>query len=120
MLNRTENLPWLALAALLILAGLLYVLAPVLTPFLAGVLLAYIFDPLADRLEKMGIGRTLAALLVLAGVGLVSAGLVLMIVPLFINQAQLLMDRLPEYLGWIQQEVLPTLTGLLLRSIGAR
>ena len=113
MLNRTENLPWLALVVLLILAGLLYVLAPVLTPFLAGVLLAYIFDPLADKLEKKGLGRTAAALLVLAGVGLVSAGLVLMIVPLFINQAQLLMDRLPEYLGWIQREALPTLTGLL-------
>ncbi len=113
MLNRTENLPWLALAVLLILAGLLYVLAPVLAPFLAGVLLAYIFDPLADKLEKKGLGRTAAALLVLTGVGLVSAGLVLMIVPLFINQAQLLMDRLPEYLGWIQREALPTLTGLL-------
>jgi phosphoribosylaminoimidazole-succinocarboxamide synthase len=113
MLNRSENLPWLALAALLLLAGLVYLLAPVLTPFLAGVLLAYIFDPLADKLEKKGLGRTLAALLVLIGVGLVSAGLVLMIVPLFINQAQLLMDRLPEYLGWIQRELLPTLTGLL-------
>lgn len=113
MLNRSENLPWLALTVLLILAGLLYVLSPVLTPFLAGMLLAYIFDPLADRLEKLGLNRTLAALLVLAGVGLVSAGLVLMIVPLFINQAQLLMDRLPEYLGWIQREALPTLTGLL-------
>ena len=113
MLNRSENLPWLALAALLLLSGLVYLLAPVLTPFLAGVLLAYIFDPLADKLEKKGLGRTVAALLVLAGVGLVSAGLVLMIVPLFINQAQLLMDRLPEYLGWIQREALPTLTGLL-------
>lgn len=113
MLNRSENLPWLALAALLILSGLVYWLAPVLTPFLAGALLAYIFDPLADRLEKWGLNRTLAALLVLVAVGLVSAGLVLMIVPLFINQAQLLMDRLPEYLGWIQRELLPTLTGLL-------
>jgi phosphoribosylaminoimidazole-succinocarboxamide synthase len=113
MLNRPENLPWFALAGVLLVAGALYVLAPVLTPFLAGVLLAYIFDPLADRLEKWGANRTLAALAVLTGVGIVAAALVLMVVPLFINQAQLLMDRLPEYLGWIQREVVPMLTGLL-------
>ncbi|NWG38663.1 MAG: phosphoribosylaminoimidazolesuccinocarboxamide synthase [Hydrogenophilaceae bacterium] len=113
MLNRSENLPWLALAVLLILSGLIYLLAPVLTPFLAGALLAYIFDPLADKLEYKGLNRTLAALLVMVAVGLVSTGLVLMVVPLFINQAQLLMDRLPDYLGWIQRDLLPTLTGLL-------
>lgn len=113
MLNRSENLPWLALAALLILSGLVYLLAPVLTPFLAGGLLAYIFDPLADKLEKKGLARSIAALLVLVAVGLATAGLVFMVVPLFISQAQVLMDRLPEYLGWIQREVMPTLTGLL-------
>lgn len=113
MLKRTENLPWLAMSALLTLTGVLYVLAPVLTPFLAGALLAYIFDPLADRLEKWGINRTWAAVAVLLAIGVASAGLVLMVVPLFVNQAQLLMERLPEYLGWFQREVLPTLTGLL-------
>lgn len=112
MIHRTENLPWLGLAALLVFSTLLYVLAPVLTPFLAGLLLAYILDPLADRLQKWGLNRTSAALVVLAGAGLLVAGLVLMVVPLFINQAQVLMDRLPEYLGWVQTEILPTLTGL--------
>ena len=113
MLNRTENLPWLALATLLVLGGLVYILAPVLTPFLAGALLAYIFDPLADRVEKWGLNRSLASFAVLVGVGLLTVGLVFMVVPLFINQAQLLIDRLPEYLGWIQHEVMPTLTGML-------
>lgn len=112
MLARSENLPWLALFALLIFSGLLFVLAPVLTPFLAGALLAYIFDPLADKLEKWRLGRTPAALIVLIGAGLLAAGLMLMIVPLFVNQAQLLMDRLPDYLRWLQFEVMPTLTGL--------
>ena len=112
MLTRSENLPWLALVALLIFSGLLYMLAPILTPFLAGALLAYIFDPLADKLEKWGVKRTVAALIVLACAGLLAAGLVLMIVPLFVNQAQMLMDRLPDYLRWLQFEVMPTFTGL--------
>ncbi len=112
MLARSENLPWFALAAFLIVAVLVHLLAPVLTPFLAGALLAYILDPLADRLEGWGLSRTVAAMAVLVSGGLIVVGLVLMVVPLFINQAQLLMDRLPQYLGWIQREVLPTLTGL--------
>jgi phosphoribosylaminoimidazole-succinocarboxamide synthase len=112
MLNRTENLPWFALAALLVIAGLVYLLAPVLTPFLAGALLAYILDPLAERVQKWGLSRSLAALAVLIVAGLLATGLVFMVVPLFINQAQLLMDRLPDYLGWVQLEVLPTLAGL--------
>ena len=41
------NIPWFALAALLVTGGLVYLLGPILTPFLAGALLAYIFDPLA-------------------------------------------------------------------------
>ena len=112
MLNRSDNLPWLALASLLVLTGLIYLLAPVLTPFLAGVLLAYILDPLADRLEKIGLIRSLAALAVLIVAGLLAVGLVLMVVPMFISQAQLLIERLPDYLGWIQFEVMPMLTGI--------
>lgn len=112
MLGRKENLPWLALATMLVASGLVYLLAPILTPFLAGALLAYIFDPLAGRLEKHGLNRTVATFVVLVAAGLLAVGLVLMVVPLFISQAQLLIDRLPDYLGWIQLEVMPTLSGL--------
>ena len=37
---RPLNIPWLALALLLITGGLVYLLGPILTPFLAGALLA--------------------------------------------------------------------------------
>lgn len=47
---------WLLVAA--ISAGLLYLLAPVLTPFLFAALLAYLGDPLIDRLETRGFSRT--------------------------------------------------------------
>ena len=53
---------WLIAVAL---AGwLLYLLAPVLTPFVAAALLAYIGDPLADRLQKLKLPRTLAVVAV--------------------------------------------------------
>jgi phosphoribosylaminoimidazole-succinocarboxamide synthase len=111
--SRPENLTWLALVVSLVLAALIYVLAPVLTPFLAGALLAYIFDPLADRLQKLGLGRTLATLLVLVSVGVVAVGLVLLVIPLFASQIQVLAERLPAYLGWVQHDLLPSLAGLL-------
>ena len=46
---------WLILGAAFI--GLLYLLAPVLTPFLAAALLAYLGDPLIDRLEARKLSR---------------------------------------------------------------
>ncbi len=111
--SRPENLTWLALAVLLVLGGLVHVLAPVLTPFLAGALLAYIFDPLVDRLEQFGLSRTLATLVVLASAGVAAVGLILLVIPLFSSQIQVLTERLPEYLGWIQRKLLPSLAGLL-------
>ena len=52
------RLNWLI--ALALAGWLLYLLAPVLTPFIAAALLAYIGDPLADRLQRLRMPRTLA------------------------------------------------------------
>ena len=56
------RLNWLIAVALT--GWLLYLLAPVLTPFIAAALLAYMGDPLADRLQKFKMPRTLAVFLV--------------------------------------------------------
>ena len=54
------RLNWLIAVAL---AGwLMYLLAPILTPFVAAALLAYVGDPLADRLQTLKLPRTLAVL----------------------------------------------------------
>src|SRR3569832_2443182 len=45
------NTPWLAFAVLLVAGGLVYLLGPIQTPFLAGALLAYIFAPLVYLLQ---------------------------------------------------------------------
>ncbi|MDP1767086.1 MAG: AI-2E family transporter, partial [Methylotenera sp.] len=62
---------WLILIA--IFAFIIYLLLPVLTPFLIAAILAYICDPLVDRLCLMGIGkfklgRTLSTVIVMAGI----------------------------------------------------
>ncbi|MGL4974432.1 MAG: AI-2E family transporter, partial [Bosea sp. (in: a-proteobacteria)] len=49
---------WLASLALLVLA--LVVLRDVLLPFVAALVLAYLLDPLADRLERLGLSRLIS------------------------------------------------------------
>ncbi len=60
--------------AIALTGWLIWLLAPVLTPFVAAALLAYIGDPLADRLQKLKLPRTIAVaivfLLTFLGIGL--------------------------------------------------
>ena len=104
-----HNLPWFALVLLLLAGALVYSLAPILTPFLAGALLAYIFDPLADRFERAGLSRLMATSLVIAVVALVFVALILTAVPLFQGQVAELSARLPGMLDVLRERVLPWL-----------
>ena len=55
--------------ALLLFAGFLfYLLAPVLTPFFLATLLAYLGDPLVDRLQRWRMSRTFAVVTVFSGI----------------------------------------------------
>jgi hypothetical protein len=60
----TDSQKWLTLLGVAAAGALLYLLAPVLTPFLVAALLAYVTDPLADRLEALGLSRTMAVVIV--------------------------------------------------------
>lgn len=99
---------WLAFAALI--AYLIYLLSPILTPFLLAAILAYIGDPLVDKLEANRVPRTLGVLMVMALL-IGSFVLVLIIlVPLFEEQATTLMQNLPQYLEALRSYLSPWLT----------
>jgi phosphoribosylaminoimidazole-succinocarboxamide synthase len=106
---RPFHLPWLALAVLLVTGGLVYLLGPILTPFLAGALLAYIFDPLVDRLEAHGWSRVSGTVAVIVLAGLAVLGLILIALPLFQGQIAELSQRLPAFLDLLQTRFLPWL-----------
>ncbi len=103
--------PWFALAVLLVAGGLVYLLAPVLTPFLAGALLAYMFDPLVDRLQARGLSRSAGTVVVIVLAGLGVFALLLVALPLFQGQFAELSQRIPaaielvhtRFLPWLQQ-----------------
>lgn len=98
---------WLAVIAF---AGwLLWLLAPVLTPFLVSAILAYLGDPVADWLEKHRFSRTMAVVTVFLSIILALLILLLILMPLLEQQMGSLMKRLPAYLEWLQATVLPWL-----------
>ena len=98
------------LIAIALTGWLLWLLAPVLTPFIAAALLAYIGDPLADRLQRLKFPRTIAVVtvfvLTFVGLGL----LILLVVPLIQTQVSALLDALPGIVAQIEQVWLPKIT----------
>ena len=105
------RLNWLVAVALT--GWLLYLLAPVLTPFIAAGLLAYMGDPLADRLQKLKIPRTLAVVIVFLSTFLFLALLILLVGPLIKTQISALFQALPDIARQVEQVWLPTLLGWL-------
>ncbi len=102
---------WLIAVAL---AGwLLYLLAPVLTPFVAAALLAYIGDPLADRLQRFKLPRTLAVVVVFLLTFTVLALLVVLVGPLIRTQVSALLAALPGLLLQVEQVWLPSVSAWL-------
>ena len=102
---------WLIFVAALL--GLLYLLAPVLTPFLLAALLAYLGDPLIDRLEARKIDRSMAVTLVF---GVIIVGLLLLIlllIPISTHQFKGLMQKIPVYIDGFHTSVLPWLRDTL-------
>lgn len=103
----TESRKWLILAAIIGMSMLLYLLAPMLIPFLIAGFLAYMTDPLADRLETYGLSRALAATIVFTGLILFILLLLLIFVPLLERQITTFIAQLPGYVDWLQHKVLP-------------
>ena len=80
----------------------LWVLREILLPFVAGMALAYLFDPLANRLERLGLGRMIAALVIIGAFVLIFVALILVFVPLMTSQLGAFVERLPTYVQRLQ------------------
>jgi predicted PurR-regulated permease PerM len=101
----------------LVLFALIWLLRAILLPFVAGLALAYVQAPLADRLERLGVNRTIAALLIIAVVVLVLLALALVVIPVLIQQGLALLSSVPGYVerirALISQSELPWLNELI-------
>jgi predicted PurR-regulated permease PerM len=88
--------------ALFAVVLLLYVLRDILLPFVAGFALAYLLDPLADRLQRLGIGRFGATIVILVLFVLVFILSLVLLVPLVAHQLAAFIERLPSYVERLQ------------------
>jgi len=98
---------WQWLAVALLVGILVWLLAPILTPFVISALFGWLGDPLVDRLEARKVKRHTAVLLVFA-VMLAALTLVLLVlVPLLWTQVLKLIDWLPRLAAWSTGIALP-------------
>lgn len=99
------------LIGLVVLAVALYMLRSMLLPFVAGMAVAYILNPVADRLERWGCSRAFATSVITAAFVLVVAAALLLLVPVLQGQIASFAKRLPLYLDtfrdsfteWVQR-----------------
>src|SRR5262249_42360590 len=86
---------WLATFVGIIL--LLWLLSDILLPFVAGMVIAYLLDPLTNRLERIGVNRRFAAFLIVGVFILVVVTLLLVLVPLLATQLYAFIANVPGY-----------------------
>lgn len=103
----TDLRRWIWLGAILLVVVLLYSLHNILTPFLIGILLAYLADPLGDWLERRGLSRTWGVVVVFALFTLLFMALLLVLVPMLAKQLVRLYELAPQMLDWLQHVALP-------------
>ncbi|MFO7592774.1 MAG: AI-2E family transporter [Pseudomonadota bacterium] len=109
----TESQKWFLLAGVVFGGGLVYLLTPVLTPFLVAAAFAYVGDPLVDRLEALKLSRTISVTTVFTILVLIGLLLLLILVPMLERQFVLLGNKLPVYLDTLQQKIMPAIGGYL-------
>jgi predicted PurR-regulated permease PerM len=103
----------LAVAMGAVLFATLWVLKGALTPLVTAFAIAYLLDPLIDRLERLGLGRRFAILFVLSLFGIALAAFLFFVIPRLVEQLSNLVTQVPVYLERAQTELLPALEARL-------
>lgn len=106
MTERTKKIGiWLAIIIGFLL--FLYLIKPILLPFVVGIGIAYFLDPAADRLEEEGLSRTYATCVItLVFFSVIVLGFVL-IMPLLSDQVMGFVREVPEYVDHVRDMVQP-------------
>jgi predicted PurR-regulated permease PerM len=90
-------------AALVAFGLFLYLLGSTVTPFALGFALGYLLDPVVQKLERLGLNRLGASLVILAAFVIVVAAILIFVVPILGNQLVGLIHNLPNYATRLQR-----------------
>jgi predicted PurR-regulated permease PerM len=91
---------WVAALVVFVLA--LWLLSEILLPFVVGLAIAYLLTPLTDRLERLGVNRLAAALLMITLVVLAFVLVILLVAPILGNQLTAFIGNIPGYIARLQ------------------
>ncbi|MCX2723131.1 AI-2E family transporter [Roseibium salinum] len=100
------------LVSLAVFCAFLYVFSGVLLPFVAGMAVAYLLDPVCDRLEALGMARMWATLSILFTFVLILVLFFMLLLPVLGNQLAAFLERFPDLVRQLQ--------GLLSEQLGSR
>lgn len=103
--ERRELWQWLVVAA--VVGVLVWLLGPILTPFVISALLAWLGEPLVRKIERTGRSRTTAVLLVFTLMTLSLVLVVLLLIPLIENQVTKFIEWLPRFGTWLTGTAVP-------------
>lgn len=117
-MNKHTNTVWLI--AVLSVFGIIYLLGPILTPFLIAAILAYIANPLVNKIEAIQCNsiakkfslkpsRSIATLLVLLLLLAVLTAILLIMIPLLQHEFVQLSQKIPAYLNTAKTSLEPWL-----------
>ncbi len=91
------------IAAFVVFVVFLWLFSGILLPFVAGLALAYFLDPVATRLQRLGLGRLGATLLILSLFVIVFVLVLILAVPLAVRELNAFLQTLPSYVGQLQR-----------------
>mgnify|MGYP001254475870 CR=1 FL=1 len=100
---KRQTVFWLSTFA--VFAVVLFVLREVLLPFVAGMLVAYFLDPLVDRVERIGLSRTVATLAVTLTFFTIVILLFVAFLPTLQRQLVGLINQVPEVARWVEDSL---------------
>lgn len=91
------------LGVFILFVAFLWFFRSILLPFVAGMALAYFLDPVADWLERRGLSRMMASVLILVSFVLIFALSLMLVIPVIVNQFSQFAAAMPGYITQLQQ-----------------
>ena len=92
-----KQLMWWGVSAVVLLLAM-WLFGNAILPFILGAGVAYLLDPVADRLERSGLSRVMSVVVITVAAVLAFAGVVLLVVPVMLRQATSLIETAPTML----------------------
>lgn len=111
-MTRASRQKWFWLTALALGVLALYLLREVLAPFVAGAAVAYLLDPVCDRLQRLGLSRTIATTVVTLAFAVLLALLLILLVPAIYHQLVSFIESVPALVNSAHQRLQPLIEDL--------